>query len=96
MSEREDKKNWTSGEVLYHLNALRESDHELYQQRFAAQERAIQVAEANAEKWRQNANEWRAAMTDRERNFLSRGMGLVAIALGIAATLLTIFSYVRH
>ena len=96
MSEREDIKPWTPGEVLYHLNALREADHELYKTRFEAQEKAISVAESNAERWRQNANEWRAAMTDRERNFLSRGMGMVAMALGIAATLLTILSYVKH
>ena len=96
MSEREENKPWTAGEVLYHLNALRAADHELYDRRFEAQEKAVAVAEANSERWRQNANEWRAAMTDRERNFLSRGMGLVAIALGIIATLLTIFSYVRH
>ena len=95
MSEREEPKPWTPGEVLYHLNALREADHRLYDSRFEAQEKAIAVAEANSERWRQNANEWRAAMTDRERNFFSRGMGLVSIALGIVATLLTIFSYMK-
>jgi len=29
---------------------------------FAASEKAIEKADANAEKWRQNANEWRAAI----------------------------------
>ncbi len=38
----------------------------------AAAKEAVQVAEANSEKWRSNANEWRGAMTDREKNFLQR------------------------
>ena len=38
----------------------------------AASEKAVLVAEANAEKWRANANEWRGSMDDREKNFASR------------------------
>lgn len=38
----------------------------------AAAKEAVQVAEANSEKWRANANEWRGAMSDREKNFLQR------------------------
>lgn len=38
----------------------------------AAAKEAVQVAEANSEKWRSNANEWRAAMTDREKTFMPR------------------------
>jgi hypothetical protein len=37
-----------------------------------SQEKAVTVAEANAEKWRQSANEWRGSMNDRERNFMPR------------------------
>jgi hypothetical protein len=33
---------------------------------------AVTVAEKNSEKWRENANEWRGAMTDREKSFISR------------------------
>lgn len=39
---------------------------------FAASEKAIGKADANAEKWRENANEWRAAMQDREVKFAAR------------------------
>lgn len=38
----------------------------------AANDRAVEKAEANAEKWRENANEWRGAMSDRERNLMPR------------------------
>ena len=56
----------------------------------AAAEKAILVAENNAEKWRMNANEWRSAMNDRERQFLSKGMGYVVGALSAIALVLTI------
>jgi len=36
----------------------------------SAAKEAVMIAEANAEKWRSNANEWRAAMTDREKKFV--------------------------
>lgn len=35
----------------------------------AAAKEAVGVAEKNSEKWRDNANEWRGAMTDREEKF---------------------------
>ncbi len=38
----------------------------------AAAKEAVGVAEKNAEKWRENANEWRGAMSDREKNFITR------------------------
>jgi hypothetical protein len=38
----------------------------------ASSEKAIDKAERDAEKWRNNANEWRGAMSDREREFLTR------------------------
>lgn len=74
------------------------------EQRFAAQEQAVNtalaaaekavgVAEVNAEKWRMNANEWRAAMNDRERQFFTRGMGYVVGALSVASTLLVIYTH---
>ncbi len=38
----------------------------------AAAEKAVTKAEVNAEKWRENANEWRGAMSDRDRELPSR------------------------
>ena len=35
----------------------------------ASAKEAVAVAEVNAEKWRDNANEWRGAMSDREKTF---------------------------
>ncbi len=70
--------------------ALREADTKAISAALAAAEKAVSVAENNSEKWRSNANEWRAAMTDRERNFLSRGMGYVVGALSVVAMIITI------
>jgi hypothetical protein len=36
---------------------------------FVAAEKAVALAEANAERWRQDAQEWRARMTTREKDF---------------------------
>jgi hypothetical protein len=49
----------------------------------AAAKEAVGVAEKNAEKWRDQANEWRGAMSDREKKFITRGevwMAAVAVA----------------
>ena len=35
-------------------------------------EKAVDKAETSAERWRNSANEWRGAMSDRERDFLTR------------------------
>ena len=73
-----------------HLEALIAEADKRYAERFEAQERALTTAEEHAQQWRNSANEWRSAMTDRERNFLSRGMGNVLMALSILAALLAI------
>ena len=64
--------------------------------RFLEQEKAVQAALAAAEKavlkkeeeverWRQNANEWRGAMSDRERDFLTRKefYSIIGTAVGV-------------
>ena len=61
----------------------------------AATSKATTIAETNDEKWRANANEWRKAMDDRERNFLSRGMGYVIGALAIVGTLISILAHFK-
>jgi len=35
-------------------------------------EKAVAIADNNAEKWRDNANEWRGAMGDREEKFVQK------------------------
>jgi hypothetical protein len=39
---------------------------------FVAAEKAVALAEANAERWRQDAQEWRARMTEREKDFSTK------------------------
>ena len=55
-----------------YIDKLREADQEAVRAALASAEKAVGVAETNAEKWRNSANEWRSAMGDRERNFLTR------------------------
>lgn len=56
----------------------------------AAAKEAVGVAEKNAEKWRDQANEWRGAMTDREKKFITRGEVWIAVTF-IAGILLSIY-----
>lgn len=60
-------------ESINHNNDQRFIDQEkAVHAALAAAEKAVDRAEINAEKWRQNANEWRAAMDDREVKFMPR------------------------
>jgi len=58
----------------------------------AAAEKAVLVAERNAEKWRDNANEWRGAMTDKDRNFVTKATlwGYAVAMVGLILTLILI------
>ena len=49
-----------------------ESQEKAVASALAAAEKAVYVAEQNAEKWRTNANEWRGAMDDRESRFVQK------------------------
>lgn len=61
----------------------------------AAAEKAVLIAEGNAEKWRTNANEWRASMLDRERQFLSKSIGYIIGGLTIVTLVLSLMSRVQ-
>lgn len=69
---------------------LEEKDRALSAALLAAKE-AVQIAERNAERWRDQANEWRGAMTDREKNFVTRRelwaavVAIVGAVIGIMA-----------
>lgn len=47
-------------------------------------EKAVDKAEVSAERWRNNANEWRGAMSDRERDFLTRKEFYTMLATAIS------------
>lgn len=72
-----------------------EEQEKRYEQRFEAQEQAVKVYEASAEKWRDQANEWRQSMLDRERQFFSKGMGYVVGALSALALIVTILDKIK-
>lgn len=40
----------------------------------AAKDKAVDKSEADAQKWRDNANEWRAAMTDKDKLYMTKEM----------------------
>lgn len=63
----------------------------------AAAEKAVGVAERNAEKWRDNANEWRAAMSDKDRNFITKSAawGYLVGAVGLLLAVIEILAVLR-
>jgi hypothetical protein len=56
-----------------------------YEEQFIASREAVKLAHGNFLKWQESANEWRQAMTDKDRNFVTKGAlwGYVVGALGI-------------
>jgi hypothetical protein len=63
----------------------------------ASAEKAVDKAEASSEKWRANANEWRSAMSDREKNFLSRKefYTMIITAVAVVTLLITIWKFTK-
>ena len=61
----------------------------------AAAKEAVNIAEKNAEKWRDQANEWRGAMSDREKKFITRSE-LWGAVIAIAGLTIAIISLIKN
>lgn len=59
---------------------LRFAEERRTQERFASQERALAIAQRNDEKWREQANEWRGAITDKDKTLVPKSEYLAAMA----------------
>lgn len=79
-----------------HHEALRDADRRAVELALSAAKEAVSVAEVNADRWRASANEWRGAMSDRERDFMSRREfratliafgGFVSLGLGVVVAI---------
>jgi len=57
--------------------------------------KALEVAEKVTEAWRASANEWRLAMSDRERKFMTKEIGMIFTILSIAALIITIYEFLH-
>lgn len=55
-----------------HFDERLKSLEKMFTAGMASAERAVEIFEKSAEKWRLNANEWRAAMDDRESRFATK------------------------
>ena len=63
---------WTVGTLKEHLEEKIRLQDKAVTVALLAAEKAVAIAETNAEKWRMNANEWRSAMGDREEKFVQK------------------------
>lgn len=84
-----NKNEWTIETLKEYFEKILTEKDKAINIALAAAKEAVQVAEANAEKWRNQANEWRGAMSDREKNFITRRevwlviVALIGIILGL-------------
>ena len=60
----------------------------------ASAKEAVSIAENNAEKWRNQANEWRGAMSDREKNFVTRREVWLAV-IALVGFILSILQFLK-
>ncbi len=83
MADQSNIGGWTVQALHDHLKAMMDERDRRYEQLSEAQkhaveaalasaERAVDKAELIAEKWRINANEWRAAMSDKDRLYITK------------------------
>ena len=87
--DRNRDQDFTDGWTLRTLKRLMDERDKRYEIVSENAKTAVSVAEKNAEKWRDNANEWRAAMSDKDRNFVTKatlwayGVGMVGLVLSL-------------
>lgn len=84
--------NFTDGWTLKTLKELMDERDKRYTVVSETSKKAVDVAERNAERWRDNANEWRAAMNDKDRNFVTKNAlwGYFLGVIGLMLSLMTI------
>ncbi len=74
---------WTVDTLHLHIQAMMDERDKRHDQTIMAQkeavvsalasaERAVEKSETIAERWRANANEWRAALGDRDKQYLTK------------------------
>lgn len=66
------KSEWTISTLKEHFEKILSERDKAIDAALSAAKEAVNVAEANAEKWRTNANEWRAAMSDKDKLLMQR------------------------
>ena len=88
--------SWTTDTLKAYVERIMDESDKRYEQRhsdqkeavkaaLASSERAVEKAEAISEKWRQNANEWRAAMSDKDKLYLTKDVAKSYFIAGIMA-----------
>ncbi len=91
---------WTTDTALQHLLMIRDADMGRYEQRFLAQERAVEAAlfsartatekaDSASERRFESVNEFRATLKDQQSTFITRGevYALIGVAASIAGSL---------
>ncbi len=65
----DSESKWTLDALKAYCDQRFDDQEKAVKAALASAERAVEKAEANSQRWQQNANEWRGSMLDREAKF---------------------------
>ncbi len=96
MGDENNIGRWSVDTLHEHITAMMTERDKRYEALTGAQkdavdasissaQRAVDKAEAIAEKWREHANEWRAAMTDKDKLYLTKDVARGYFISGLMA-----------
>ncbi len=96
MADERSISGWTVDTLHAHFKSMMDERDRRYESLSTAQkeavesallsaQRAVDKAESIAEKWRLNANEWRAAMSDKDRQYLTKDVARGYFVTGLMA-----------
>lgn len=80
---------------IEHLKQLLQEHEKRNNMMFANIEKANTVRDRTEEHWRAAANEWRAAMDDRERQFVPRSIASILAIVSILSLLVGLWGIIR-
>lgn len=83
--ENRDISGWTVETLHAHIKAVMDERDKRYEAALASAALAVEKAEGIADRWREHANEWRAAMTDKDKNFLTKDVARGYFVTGLMA-----------
>ena len=96
MADERSISGWTVDTLHAHFKTMMDERDKRYEALSVAQkeaveaalssaQRAVDKAEGIAERWRQNANEWRSAMTDKDKLYLTKDVARGYFVTGLLA-----------
>jgi hypothetical protein len=102
----ESHEGWTTNTLYTHFSKIIEEQEKRTEQAnrsssqaleaaLLAVEKATQETKHQTDKWQENSNEWRSAMTEKDRNFVTKAT-LWGYLLGAVGLVLAVVELMQH